>query len=111
MTPIENWLELEFGITAVGKTGEHELSADLLFKKPFQLSRTAEFMFGAGPEMVRRSTASGRHTALGAEVVADFMFWPSARLGWYVEPGYERTFGKNGESGVGVTGGILIAWP
>src|SRR5256885_2038419 len=46
ITPIENWLELEFGITAQGASGKSELSADLLFKKPFRISPTFEQEIG-----------------------------------------------------------------
>ena len=51
--PIENWLELEFGLSALGTSGHSELSGDVLFKKPFRLSPTVEFMIGGGPSLSR----------------------------------------------------------
>src|SRR5579859_83144 len=35
---LENWLELEVGVSALAVEGGLELSTDLLFKKPFRLS-------------------------------------------------------------------------
>src|ERR1039457_125417 len=52
-TPIEEWLELEFGVTALVTSGHPELSSDLIFKKPFRLSPTSEFMIGLGPTVAR----------------------------------------------------------
>src|SRR5579863_8626274 len=52
VTPIENWLELEFGVTPTFSHHSTEWDTDLLFKKPWTLSRTVEFMFGVGPEWI-----------------------------------------------------------
>jgi hypothetical protein len=41
---IENWLEIEAGVTMLGTTGHTELSGDIIFKKPFRISPTFEFM-------------------------------------------------------------------
>src|ERR1700676_4990297 len=46
VTPIENWLELEAGVTPLFAAHSTEWSIDLLFKKPWTLSRKAEFMAG-----------------------------------------------------------------
>jgi hypothetical protein len=84
------------------------MSADLLFKKPWPVSRTFEFMIGVGPE-IAHATGAAQSTYWGVEAVLDFMFWPRARVGWYVEPGYEMTF-RDGAThhGLGVSGGLLI---
>ena len=50
VTPIENWLELEAGVTPLFTAHSTEWGVDLLFKKPWTLSNTVEFMFGVGPE-------------------------------------------------------------
>src|ERR1700721_1649017 len=50
VTPIEHWLELEAGTTPVFTRYSTEWDADLLFKKPWTISKKAEFMFGGGPE-------------------------------------------------------------
>ena len=39
VTPIENWLELEAGVTPLFARHSTEWDADLLFKKPWTLSR------------------------------------------------------------------------
>jgi len=43
-------LELESGLTPLFKRHSTEWDTDFLFKKPWTLSRTAEFMLGVGPE-------------------------------------------------------------
>ena len=52
VTPIENWLELEAGVTPTFTAHSTEWDFDLLFKKPWTLSRKAEFMFGVGPAWI-----------------------------------------------------------
>ena len=52
VTPIENWLELEAGVTPLFTRHSTEWDTDLLFKKPWTLSKKAEFMLGVGPEWV-----------------------------------------------------------
>ena len=50
VTPIKEWLEIEAGVTPSFSRGQTEWDTDLLFKKPYTLSKTAEFMLGVGPE-------------------------------------------------------------
>lgn len=110
VTPIENWLEIEFGLAALSTAGRTELSTDLLFKKPYQLSRTVELMVGAGPSLSKTLNGVDRGTSLGVEVALDFMIWPFRKFGWYVEP----TWGivpKSGEQTVGISVGVLIGVP
>jgi len=52
VTPIENWLELEAGVTPLFGNGAREWDTDLLFKKPWTFSKKVEFMAGVGPEWV-----------------------------------------------------------
>jgi hypothetical protein len=110
-TPIENWLEIEAGVTPLFSRHSTEWDTDLLFKKPWTLSRTAEFMFGLGPEWIHTRENGAIRNSAGGEVALDFMFWPAAkhRFGWYVEPAYEYDFGRGHEQSIGVTGGLLIA--
>jgi hypothetical protein len=49
-TPIENWLELEAGVSPFYTRNSTEWDTDFLFKKPWTLSKKAEFMLGVGPE-------------------------------------------------------------
>ena len=43
VTPIEQWLELEIGVTAIHTGHGIEVPVDVLFKKPWRLSPTFEF--------------------------------------------------------------------
>jgi hypothetical protein len=108
VTPVENWLELEFGVTAIRSGTSTEASVDVLFKKPWQFSRAFEFMIGVGPEIVH-ATGPGHPTFWGLEGVLDFMFWPRKNVGWYVEPGYEMTM-RDGvrHHGLGLAGGLIV---
>ena len=113
VTPIKNWLEIEAGVTPRFGGGHTEWSTDLLFKKPYSLSDSVEFMVGLGPEWVH-TTGMGRTVdSINGEAVLDFMFWPSAqrKVGWYLEPSYDYSFEKGHEQSLGVSGGLLIAIP
>jgi hypothetical protein len=112
-TPIENWLEIEVGTTPLFARHSVEWDTGVLFKKPWTFSRKAELMIGLGPEWVHSREFGVRRNALAGEFALDFMFWPGAkhRLGWFVEPSYEYTFGHEHERSVGVSWGLLIAIP
>jgi hypothetical protein len=109
VTPLKDWLELEAGFTPLFSSGYPEWSTDLLFKKPFTLSNTVEFMVGAGPEWTY--TMGGGKIA--GEFALDFMFWPlpERKFGWFLEPSYSYSFSKGHEQSLGVSAGLLIAIP
>jgi hypothetical protein len=111
VTPIENWLEIEAGVTPLFTRHSTEWDTDLLFKKPWTLSKKAEFMVGVGPEWVHTRQYGATTNSVAAEAVLDFMYWPSGkhRFGWFIEPGYEYNFGRGHERSIGVSGGLLIA--
>lgn len=113
ITPIENWLELEGGVTSSFSHGSTEWDTDLLFKKPWTLSDKVEFMFGVGPEWVHTTGHGSTSNSVSGEVVLDFMFWPSTkhRFGWYLEPSYSYDFGRGHEQSLGISAGLLIAIP
>jgi hypothetical protein len=113
VTPIKNWLELEAGVTPLFTHHSTEWDADLLFKKPWTLSKKAEFMMGVGPEWIHSRKSGATTNSVSGEAVLDFMFWPSAkhRFGWYLEPSYEYNFGRGHEQSLGISGGLLIAIP
>ncbi len=113
VTPIKEWLELEAGVTPLFSTQGTEWDTDLLFKKPWTLSRKVEFMAGVGPEWVHTRHAGAGVNALAGEAALDFMFWPSRRrkFGWYLEPAYDHGFVYAHDQSLGVTGGLLIALP
>jgi len=113
VTPIENWLEIEAGVTPLFRRHSTEWDTDILFKKPWTLSRKAEFMFGVGPEWVHMDEGGVKTNSVAGEAIGDFMFWPSGkhRFGWYLEPSYDYSFGRGHEQSAGMTGGLLIAIP
>jgi hypothetical protein len=109
-TPIENWLEIEIGMTMLSTSGRSEWSGDLLFKKPFRISPEFEFMVGAGPSIGKTLNGPDRDTDVSATFALDFMFWPTKNLGWFVEPTWSIN-PKNGHQAIGATAGILIGIP
>jgi len=113
VTPIENWLELESGVMALLSRGQTEWDADFLFKKPYTLSKTVEFVVGVGPEWAHTIAHGTTTDSLGGEAVLDFMFWPwlKRKIGWYVEPSYGYSFGRGHEQSVGFSAGLLISIP
>lgn len=110
VTPIENWLEIEGGVTPLFASHHTEWDTDLLFKKPFTLSETVEFMAGAGPEW-EHTTGRDEADSVAGEAALDVMIWPwpESRFGWYVEPSYSYDFGRGHEQALAVSVGLLIA--
>jgi hypothetical protein len=107
-TPIARWLEIEIGVSAVNHADGTEIPLDVLFKKPWDLSRGVEVMAGVGPELIH-ATGPSSGTFWGLSAVLDLMFWPTKRVGWYLEPGYELTFRRGtNASGIAVAAGLLI---
>ena len=113
VTPIEEWLEIEASVTPLFGAQATEWDTDLLFKKPWTLSRKVEFMAGVGPEWVHTRHGGAGVDALAGEAALDFMFWPTRRrkFGWYLEPAYDHGFVYAHDQSFGVTGGLLIAIP
>ena len=109
-TPIENVLELEAGVSPFYTRNSTEWDTDLLFKKPWTLSRTAEFMLGVGPEWVYFRQNGKASNTIAGEVAGDFMFWPTGRhhFGWYLEPAYDYSFAAGHQQSLGVSAGLLI---
>jgi hypothetical protein len=73
VTPIENWLELELGVTPLFTRHSTEWDTDLLLKKPWTLSKKAEFMVGK-PSVppLSRLIANGRiSTLVSSDLSAD----------------------------------------
>ncbi|HKN20625.1 MAG TPA: hypothetical protein VJX73_04370 [Terracidiphilus sp.] len=113
VTPVKEWLEIEAGVTPLFSKQPTEWDTDLLFKKPWTLSRKVEFMAGIGPEWEHTRHAVTGVNALAGEAALDFMFWPTRRrkFGWYLEPAYDHGFVYAHDQSMGVTGGLLIAFP
>lgn len=110
VTPIENWLELEAGVSPFYTHNATEWDTDLLFKKPWTLSKTAEFMAGVGPEWVHLRQNGKVSNSISGEVAGDFMFWPTGkhRFGWYLEPAYDYSFAGGHQQSIGISAGLLI---
>jgi hypothetical protein len=113
ITPIEGWLELEAGVSPFFTRKSTEWDTDLLFKKPWTLSRKAEFMFGVGPEWDCLRQNGRTANSIAGEVAGDFMFWPTGkhRFGWFLEPAYDYSFAGGHQQSIGMSGGLLIGIP
>jgi hypothetical protein len=113
ITPIENWLELEAGVSPFYTHNSTEWDTDLLFKKPWTISRKTEFMLGVGPEWVHLKQNGKASNSIAGEVAGDFMFWPTSkhRFGWYLEPAYDYSFARGHQQSIGMSGGLLIGIP
>ena len=109
-TPIENWLEIEAGVSPFFTHNSTEWDTDLLFKKPWTLSRKAEFMLGVGPEWVHLRQNGATSNTISGELAGDFMFWPGRkhRFGWFLEPAYDYNFARGHQQSVGMSAGLLI---
>ena len=107
-TPIKDWLVIEPGIQTLFRRGKTEWDTSFVFKKPFDLTPSVEFEPGMGPVWMHM-VGSGR-TTIGAEVVAEFMFWPTPdrKFGWFIEPSYTYAFSNGHEQSLGVSIGLLI---
>jgi hypothetical protein len=110
ITPVKNWLEFETGIASLFGHHSREWSADFLLKKPWDLTKTVEFMVGIGPEWVHTRRNGVYTNSVAGEVVVDFMFWTNARhkIGWYFEPSYDYSFRAGHERSIGAAIGLLI---
>ncbi|HUD21646.1 MAG TPA: hypothetical protein VMQ60_02280 [Acidobacteriaceae bacterium] len=113
VTPIPEWLEIEAGVSPLFSRGQAEWDSDLLFKKPYTLSKTLEFMCGVGPEWAHTISGGTSSNSVAGEAALDFMFWPQPkrRFGWYLEPSYGYSFSSGHEQSFSVSAGLLIAIP
>jgi hypothetical protein len=109
-TPIENWLELEAGVTPFFTRNSTEWDAELLFNKPWTLTRKAEFMLGIGLDWVYLRQNGTTSNPIPGEVAGDFMFWPTGRhrFGCYLEPAYDYNFMAGHQQSIGMSAGLLI---
>jgi hypothetical protein len=107
---IENWLEIEVGLTTLGTNGNTEISGDIIFKKPFRISPTFEFMVGVGPSISRTLNGEDQSTTVSAAFTLDFMFWPTSNVGWFVEPTWTVN-PRNGQQSFAASVGLLIGIP
>jgi len=113
VTPIENWLEIEAGVSPFYTRKATEWDTDLLLKKPWTISRKAEFMLGVGPEWVHLRQKGKVTNSISGEIAGDFMFWPTGkhRFGWFFEPAYDYSFAGGHQHSIGMSAGLLIGIP
>jgi hypothetical protein len=110
ITPIENWLELEAGVSPFYSSNSSEWDIDLLFKKPWTISPKTEFMLGIGPQWTYFKERGKPTNSIAVEVAGDFMFWPTGkhRFGWFLEPAYDYSFASGHQQSIGISAGLLI---
>src|SRR5712691_7472734 len=66
---IKDWLEIEVGGAKLFRRSNSEWEAEVVFRKPFDLSETTEFMVGLGPMWTQ---AKGEGTKRGTTFMLDF---------------------------------------
>ena len=110
---IDHWLEIEAGVTPLFSNGQTEIGTDLVFKKPFDLSDSLEFLIGAGPEWVHKASSEKPGDSAAGEAILELVYFPWAehKAGFFIEQSYGYDFGKGHEQSLGVTGGLHIAVP
>lgn len=109
--PIESWLEIELGASRFRDGRATVWDLDLPFKKPFRLSETLEVMPGLGPTWEHSNRTGERASTWGGEVVVDFFFWRSRRVGWFIEPAYGVAFAEGHKTSATITAGFFAAIP
>jgi len=105
-TVLEDWLEIEGGFSPQFSKGQVEYDTGIVFKKPFDLSKSLEFIIGAGPTWVHKLDAD----SIAGEAVVEFKYfpWPERHVAFFVEPGYSYDFGKGHEQSLEVTVGLYV---
>jgi hypothetical protein len=105
---IENQLEIEVGAQYLSSSRPKEMGAQIIFKKPFELAPNVELGLGLGPAFSREIGSPSNTIKKGITFAADFMFWNTKRVGWYLSPGYTYGIGANSEKSFGVSIGLLF---
>jgi hypothetical protein len=109
---IKDWLVIEPGVAPLFSRGQTEWDADLMFKKPFDLSSTVEFEPGIGPAWQHTIAAGRSNDNPAVEVIFEFMVRPhDLAFGWFVEPSYSNSFGAGHQQSLGMTTGLVFPIP
>ena len=108
-TAIEHQLEIEVGAQYLSTSNPKELGAQIIFKKPLELAQDVELGLGLGPAIWRKTSSSNNSLQLGVAFVADFMFWTTKKVGWYISPSYTYGIGGNAERTLGISAGLLFS--
>ena len=75
-TNLAGWIEA-FSQADSRTRNSTEWATDLLFKKPWTISRKAEFMIGIGLEWVHVRQNGKQTNSISGDAAGDFMFWPA----------------------------------
>jgi hypothetical protein len=105
--PIKDSLVIEAGLAPLfDRSGHADWDFDLLFRRPFDLSKKVEFEPGIGPTW----NAAGQ---VGAQVSFEFMIWTSEarEFGWFIDPSYSVSLASGHQQSVGLSLGLLFAIP
>jgi hypothetical protein len=103
VTPIEHQLEVEFGLTPLFDHARVNWESEIVFKKPFELSKNLELLVGVGPQW----TTPGNSFAAVAKL--DLVYWKTSQIGWFVEPSYSYAFNGGHEQNLTLKAGFLFA--
>jgi hypothetical protein len=103
VTPIEHQLEVEFGLTPMFDHGKADWEGEIVFKKPFELSKNLELLVGIGPQWATPSNS------FGAVAKLDLVYWKTPKIGLFVEPSYSYAFNGGHEQSLTLKAGILFA--
>jgi len=105
--PIKDSLVIEAGLAPLfDRSGRTDWDFDVLFRRPFDLSKKVEFEPGIGP------TWNGSGQA-GAQASFEFMIWTSEEreFGWFIDPSYSVSLAPGHQQSVGLSLGLLFAIP
>ena len=108
-TAVEHQLEIEVGAQYLSSSNPKELGAQIIFKKPLELAQDVELGLGLGPAIWRKTSSPNNSLQLGVTFVADFMFWTTKKVGWYISPSYTYGIGGNAERTLGISAGLLFS--
>lgn len=103
VTPIEHQLEAEFGLSPMIDHGRADWEGEIVFKKPFELSKNLEVLVGVGPQW---STPSN---SFGAVAKFDLVYWKTSQIGLFMEPSYSYAFNGEHEQNLTLKVGLLFA--
>jgi len=108
-TAIEHQLAIEIGGQYLSTSSPKELGAQIIFKKPFELASDIELDVGLGPAIWRKTSSPSNSLQTGIAFVADFMFWTTKKVGWYLSPGYIYGTSSGAERVIGLSVGLLFS--
>jgi hypothetical protein len=108
-TAIEHQLEIEIGGQYLSTSNPKELGGQIIFKKPFELASDIELGVGLGPAIWRKTSSPSSGLQSGVAFVADFMFWTTKKVGWYLSPSYTYGMSSGAERVIGLSVGLLFS--